>query len=96
MGLQAAGHLGEVVRYAGITPSAIIVNSDTFPDHLLTKYAAEGNHPVLNDLTSNLSIKVLSHPLLAKEEVPVVAGDTLTRSLLRHDADVLAAILLSL
>lgn len=95
VGMNAAEHLAEIIKYGGIVPEAMVVNSRTFSEDLLEKYAAEGNHPILNNYTDGSSI-VYDLPLVAEEEVRLDSGDTLVRSLIRHDSDRLAEVILKL
>ncbi len=96
VGLHAQGHVDAVVRYSGITPDAVIIPSDTLPADLVALYQAEGNHQVQNDMHDTKDLRVVSVPLLAKEVVRTVQGDILTRSLIRHDSDLLAKVLCDL
>ncbi|MEZ4195087.1 MAG: YvcK family protein [Candidatus Paceibacterota bacterium] len=94
VGMNAAEHLAEVIKYSGAVPDAMIVNNREFADDLLHKYALEGNHPILNNCTADEPV-VCSLPLVAEEEVRLDSGDVLMRSLIRHDADRLAEVLLT-
>ena len=74
----------------------MIIPSDTLPADLVALYHAEGNHQVQNDMSDTKDLRVISALLLAKEEVKTVQGDVLTRSLIRHDSDLLAKVLYDL
>ncbi len=93
IGMNAAEHLAEVTKYIGLRPHAMLVNTDPFPSDLLSKYAAEGDHPVLNNCGPS-ETEVVALPLIASEEVKTDRGDILRRSLIRHDPMKLAAALL--
>lgn len=93
VGMNAAEHLAEIIKYCQMAPHAMVVNSQTFPDELLEKYAAEGNHPILNNYLAE-DPRVYELPLVAEEEVRLDSGDVLMRSLIRHDSDRLAEVLL--
>lgn len=92
IGLQAAEHLAEVTKYIGRPPHAMLVNSEPLPSDLLAKYAEEGDHPVLNNCGPG-ETAIVSLPLIATEEVKTEQGDSLKRSLIRHDSAKLAAAL---
>ncbi len=93
IGLNAAEHLSEVVRYAGRQPDVMICNETPLPEALVAKYEEEGDHPVMNNYYGETGTTVVTAPLLGEEEIKTVAGDTVRRSLIRHDAQKLAAVL---
>jgi uncharacterized cofD-like protein len=96
VGLQAAEHLAEVVRYCGVLPDVCVVNTENFPATLIQKYANEGNHPIVHNCIARGGLEIVAVPLLAKEEVRTASGDVLTRSLIRHDSALLAKVLVDL
>ena len=95
VGMTANDHLKEVATYIGKIPDVIIVNNTVFPDELLNKYSEEGDFPVLNNCTGD-SCTVYAESLVAMENIQLVSGDVLKRSLIRHDSDILASILIKL
>jgi uncharacterized cofD-like protein len=95
IGLHAAEHVAEVKRYLGRLPTAVVYNTSPLPSELLAKYAAEGDHAVLDNFVDK-GIRIIRAPLLAAEEIVTMEGDVLTRSLIRHDADKLAQVLMTL
>lgn len=95
VGMTANDHFKEVARYIGKTPDSIIVNDTLFPEELLNKYKEEGESPVLNNCTGD-TCTVYVDALVAKEIIQLVSGDVLKRSLIRHDSDKLASILIKL
>ncbi len=97
VGLTAVDHLAEIIRYTGRAPDTMLVNSESLPADLLRTYAKAGDYPVaLPSATQLGETEIIMQPLLAQEEVKTVAGDVLTRSLIRHDSAKLAAALLAL
>jgi uncharacterized cofD-like protein len=94
VGMNASEHLAEIVKYCQVTPRAMVVNNQVFPDELLAKYALEGDHPILNNYTEG-GVEVIESPLVSEEKVILASGDVLTRSLIRHDPDKLADVLLT-
>ncbi len=95
IGMHAQEHLDEVTKYIGRPPHYMLYNSTPLPAELLAKYALEGDHPVLDNCGPG-ETTVVQAPLVATEIITTVHGDTLTRSLIRHDSDALAAVLRSL
>ena len=71
-----------------------IVNSATPSAQIAERYAQAGEPLVMNDLRDNDELVLLA-PLLADEITETNQGDTLKRSLLRHDPDRLAAAILT-
>ena len=93
-GMSVADHTATISQYLGRQPDAVIVNTTAFPPALVDKYAAEDEYPVSFDPTVMQS-HCLTADLLARTEVVTKAGDTVRRSLLRHDSDALANVLCS-
>lgn len=87
-GFTAADHVREIERYAGRTPDVVIMNNAPLPDTKLTEYAAEHGYPVADDLGEPGT--VFRADMLAAAPAERKAGDTLVRSLIRHDPDKLA------
>ena len=94
-GMTAADHMAEIERYSGRRPDYLIRNDAPLPPPLVQRYATEQEYPVQPG-TSIESVRVVDAPLLATEEVVTVAGDTVRRSLIRHDSDALAACIVQL
>lgn len=88
-GMGVAEHLSEISRYIGKQPDKVLVNSTNLPKDLLVKYEADNEFPVVQNLESN-SCQVIEADLLASEAVLTTKGDTLKRSLIRHDSRKLA------
>lgn len=95
VGMTANDHLKEVTKYIGKTPDVIIVNNTLFTEELLNKYKLEGDFPVLNNCAGDTCM-VYAESLVAMETIQLVSGDILKRSLIRHDPDRLASILIKL
>lgn len=95
VGMNAAEHVAEIARHIGRPIDVAIVNTDEFPADLLLKYEAEGDHPISNNCVGDIC-SVEAMPLVSKEEVLLSSGDKVKRSLIRHDSDVLAKVLLSI
>ena len=71
-----------------------MVNNGEIRGTILKKYAAEREYPIENDLFQDprcIARDVVMHGVIPKQQ-----GDSLERSLLRHDAVKLARVLLSL
>ncbi len=91
-GMGVTAHVAEIERYVGRTPDVLVVNTGVFPSDLVAKYATEDEYPVVDDYVG--SARVVRADVLATETVKTVGGDTLRRSLLRHDPRQLARIIM--
>ncbi|NBD73792.1 uridine diphosphate-N-acetylglucosamine-binding protein YvcK [Patescibacteria group bacterium] len=88
-GFRLSDYVSEYERYLGRPLDHILVNTTPLPPEILTRYEAERDYPVVDDLSPDAS-HVTRCDLLAEEEVEAQAGDTLKRSLIRHDPDKIA------
>ena len=88
-GMGVAEHVAEIARYIGTCPDFVLVNSTALPVDLLERYRKDGEHPVLFNLESK-DLAVIPADLLADEIITTVSGDSLKRSLIRHDSRKLA------
>lgn len=94
-GMGVRAHVEELARYTGRMPEYVIANETPLPIDLLSRYEAENEFPVVVDCDGmTCTLKVAD--LLGSENVVRSGGDVLRRSLIRHDADKLANIILSL
>ncbi|MCB9810542.1 MAG: YvcK family protein [Candidatus Nomurabacteria bacterium] len=96
VGMNAKEHIDEIIKYIGRNIDIAIVNNTSLSQGLLKKYASKGDYPILNNCSNDVAYKVCAESLVADEEIKQVAGDALKRSLIRHDPDKLAAILLQI
>ncbi len=94
-GMHAAEHIAEIQKHIGRTPDIALVNTAEFPEELVLKYKAEGDHPILNNCQDGICT-IQAEPLVSKEEVVLSTGDTVKRSLIRHDSEILAKVLLNI
>jgi uncharacterized cofD-like protein len=95
IGMQASDYVQEISRYVGRVPSHVLINTTLLPEDLLAHYKAEGNHPVAHDCAAGVC-SIHAGDLVAMQPIQTVAGDVLKRSLIRHDGDKLASVLLGI
>ena len=95
VGMHAKEHIEEIKRYIGRAPDIALVNTTKFSDDLVSKYKAEGDHPILNNCTDDICI-IKAEPLVSNEEYLLSKGDVVKRSLIRHDSKILAESLLDI
>jgi uncharacterized cofD-like protein len=95
-GMHLSDYVAELERYIGVIPQHVLCNTTPFDAELLARYEAEGNHPVMMQGGSDAYTIFHQLDLVATEAVVSVAGDTVPRSLIRHDSHKLAKAILSL
>jgi len=92
-GLGAKDHVKILEKYlGGKRLDFVLVNSKPIPEQSLKKYKKEREFAVFDDLRDDY-FKVIRTDLLSKKETKKVAGDTLRRSLVRHDSNKLAKVI---
>jgi len=94
-GMGVAEHIAELTNYVGRKPDAVVVNVTPLPSDLSATYAQWGEFPVEFNYEAD-DIQFVPADLLASEVVVTRAGDTLKRSLIRHDSEKLAACIMKL
>lgn len=82
---KLSDHVSEIEKYIKKNLDYILVNTSSLPTEIVEKYKQENAVPVLNDINNDK--RVIEEDLLATEKIKTVNGDTLIRSLLRHDGD---------
>jgi hypothetical protein len=92
-GYKASNFLSDLSNY--IDPDRldyIVLNTETSPSPaVLKKYAAEGQSPVEDDLGSTWHMAKLIRARMRSSHRPQIEkGDSLTRSMVRHDPLLLA------
>lgn len=88
-GMGAADFVSEITHYVGRAPAVVLSHNKSFAANILEKYAARNEHPVADDLLADASVQRFD--LASDTETQRDAGDTLVRSLIRHDVNKLAA-----
>lgn len=85
-GMKASHLVNEMSKYTGRVPDVVLQHAGDFHEDVLKKYQERGEHPVHDDLESPSSFDVIRVSLTHDSEVEKDKGDTLVRSLIRHDA----------
>ena len=94
-GMGVSEHIEELSAYVGRKPDVVVVNVTPLPSDLSATYAQWGEFPVEFNYESD-DIQFVPADLLASEVVVTKAGDTLKRSLIRHDSNKLAQTIINL
>lgn len=89
-GYTAKDHVEEVKKYLGKYPDFVLINNTKLPERILEDYKEENDFPVNDNLEENDFYEIIREDILVPKEIKKVSGDTVKRSLLRHDPDKLA------
>lgn len=90
-GMSVKDSCDELARYLGRQPDYLLVNKQTLPVEAVEYYqASEGTKPVIDDSNTLQSVAVIKTDLLQADLAEKVAGDSVKRSLIRHDSEKLA------
>lgn len=93
---KASHHIEEIRKYLGFYPNIVVLNSSKLSPRILKKYEQERGFPVEDNLKDNSDFKVIRTDLLTDRIIKRKSGDTVRRSLIRHDSDKLAKLLVDL
>jgi len=89
-GMTATHLIHEMSKYSGRIPDIVLQHEGEFHEDILKKYKERGEHPIHDDLQENVPFQVVKTHLTHQTPVHQDKGDTLVRSLIRHDAEKLA------
>lgn len=92
----ASDHVAVIEKFIGKTLSAVVVDSSVYPEAILKRYEKMKEFPVVDDLGKKQYYRVVRKPIVGSQSVTKAASDSLVRSLIRHDSDKLAKVLVSL
>lgn len=70
----------------------VFINNCPIPKNVLKKYQRFHAEPIVNDLNRSYPFQLVEADLLSPRRIHPVKGDTLNRSLIRHDGDKIAQI----
>lgn len=85
-----SGIVNLVEERIGKSLDYVLVNNGRIPKEAFQRYIADGENLIINDLNSNEKLMVVQDDLVANSDIKVVKGDSLKRSLVRHDPEKLA------
>lgn len=92
----AKDHLAVFEKIFGESIDYVIVNTGALSSQALETYKKSKEIPVVNDLSADRYYTVVEADVVAKTIFTKSSSDALIRSLIRHDSDALANILVSL
>ena len=93
---SASDHVRVVEKYIGCPLDFALINKGSIPARAISIYAGEHEQPVVDDLSTSSSYKVVREDLVSGRFTMKAKSDTLVRSLIRHDSTKLAGVLNSL
>jgi uncharacterized cofD-like protein len=91
--LTAIDHIRLIEKYLKKNIDIVIVNDQPIPKSVTKKYAKQNEHPIINDIPSSNSFRVISAQLLHRAVVNKSKNDNITRSYLRHHPHKLAQVI---
>ncbi|MFA6105534.1 MAG: gluconeogenesis factor YvcK family protein [Patescibacteria group bacterium] len=91
-GMKASDLVAEMHRYSGRTPNFVVVHRGDLSKKVLQHYAKEKEYPIEDNLVEH-KYKVVRKNLVSQREVKKDQGDSLKRSLIRHDSQKLGKVL---
>ena len=83
-----------VEKHIGVPLDWVVVNTAAIPPKALEVYARYHEQPVTNNVTSGPKTKVIGADIISRQFTPKAKSDTLIRSLIRHDSNRLAQVLM--
>lgn len=89
-GMSATHIINEIIKYSGRIPDVVLQHQGEFHEDILQKYRERGEHPIADDVAENPPYQLLRTHLTHDATIEQDKGDTLVRSLIRHDAEKLA------
>ncbi len=89
-GMTTSDLVSEITKYSGRVPDLVLQHQGEFHEDILKKYKDRGEHPIEDDIQKNPPYTVVRTHLIHDTAVQQDKGDTLVRSLIRHDAKKLA------
>ncbi len=96
IGMHLTDYVEEFSRYVAVLPDLIVVPDAPLPAELVEHYATtEAVHPISYDIDHE-QITLCPAPIVNQEVIVPQVGDTLTRSLIRHDSEALAKTIIDL
>ena len=91
---SARDHMQVVEKHIGVPLDWVVVNTAAIPPKALEVYARYHEQPVTNNVTSGPKTKVVGADIISRQFTPKAKSDTLIRSLIRHDSNRLAQVLM--
>lgn len=95
-GMTVPDYINEIARYTQVIPDTTLVSSTAIAPTLIAHYATEKNHPVTWMARDVSAYNLVLADITSEHTALPVSGDTIVRSLVRHDSKKLAAAIMTL
>lgn len=95
LNMGSADYLDEIKKYTGRLPDSMLVHTGPLREDLLALYAQEGECPVEHTYTGT-EVEVIAGDFVSHDDVILAKGDTIRRSLIRHDSNTLSRAIINL
>jgi len=92
---KASDHVEDLVKYLGIEPDFILINNGKIASEVLSSYERYNEVKVVNDLDKN-GYQIIEKDLVDVKKIEKNSSDILYRSILRHDSEKVAEILVKI
>ncbi len=95
-GYTASDHIRILEAHIKKSMDIAIVNTAAIPKSALVEYAKSHEQPVVDDLPASSYFRIIRANVASSHAIEKSKSDTLVRSLIRHDSEKLAAVLMRL
>ncbi len=92
---KASDHVRDLVKYLGREPDYILINNGVISEEILSSYKLYNEVKVVNDLNKS-GYQIIEKDLVDVKKIERNSSDILYRSILRHDSDKVAKILVGI
>ena len=94
---KALEFIHDLKKYIGREPDYVIAHEGTIPRSILDWYRSHDELPVENNLhTNGFKGTILKDDVINRSHIEKTSSDALTRSILRHDTEKLATLLVKI
>ena len=92
---KASDHISDLSRYLGRQPDYVLINNGNISPDILESYRLYNEVKIKNDLDKN-GYKILETDLVDNKKIEKSRSDILYRSILRHDSEKVAEVLINI
>jgi uncharacterized cofD-like protein len=93
---KASDHVVDLFKYLGREPNYVLINDGQISPEILSSYGYYNEVEVINDLTAKDGYQIIEKDLIDRKKVEKNSSDILYRSILRHDSEKVAKVLVSI
>jgi len=90
---KVTDHINDLEKYLGKSLDVLLINNGKIPQNIIKWYKDHEEEVVVDDLNGNFNGKVIKENLISSTVFDKVAGDRLSRSVLRHSSKKLARLI---